>query len=139
MIVLLRRRQPTVSKRWTFHRDMMVLPPVLDIRPVSPLNISPFRSAEDIEQGLPHDKAPTSPVVMIASPSGPRPLLKPLHRPLPALPRPLKPGQEEVVAQIEQLRNQMSELEKNAGPRQHIMLVDMQKRMSWLQSQSGSA
>ena len=115
---------------------MMVLPPVLDIRPVSPtLNILPFLSTRDIEQGLPDDDAPTSPVVMIASPSGPRPLLKSLHRPLPALPRPLKPGQEEVVTQIEQLRNQMLELEKNAGPTQHIMLDDMQKRMSWLQSQ----
>lgn len=117
----------------------MVLPPVLNIHPISPtIDISLSSSPDDPEQGLPHE-APTSPIVMIASPSGPRPLLKPLYRPLPPLPMPLKARQEEIVEQMEQVKKQMIELEKNPGPTQHIMMDDMQKQMTWLQSQIGSA
>jgi len=137
VIVFLRRRRPKENKRWTFHRDLMIRPPVLDIRPISPtLNLS---LSDDIEHGLSHDESPTSPIVMIASPSGPRPLLKPFYRPLP-LPgsEPLKPRQEEIVEQMERVNNRIMELEKNPGPTQHIILDDMQKQMNWLQSQMGS-
>jgi len=138
VIVFLRRRRPKEDKRWTFHRDLMIRPPVLDIRPISPtLNLS---LSDDIEHGLSHDESPTSPIVMIASPSGPRPLLKPFYRPLPLPigPEPLKPRQEEIVEQMEQVKNRIMALEKNPGPTQHIILDDMQKQMSWLQSQMGS-
>ena len=128
VIVFLRRRRPVENKRWSFHPDNMVLPPILDIRPISPMN-SEFPSCEDIEHGLPHDEIPTSPI-------GPRPL--------PSPPVPLKPHQEDtvpvvVVDQIEQqIRNQMMKLEKNPGPTQHIILEDLQKQMAWLQSRSSS-
>jgi len=138
VIVFLRRRQPKDNRRWTFHRSLMIRPPVLDIRPISPtLNLS---ASDDIEHGLPHDESTTSPIVMIASPSGPRPLLKPIYRPLPLPPgsEPLKPRQEEIVQQMEQVKTRIMDLEKNPGPTQHIMLDDMQKQMSWLQSQIGS-
>jgi hypothetical protein len=134
IVFLKRRRQPPENKRWTFHRDKMVLPPVLDIRPISPM-MTQFSTPEDIEQGIPHDDIPTSPIAMIASPSGPRPLLKPLYRPLPPLPMPLEPRQEDIVEQMEQLKHQMTELEKNPGPTQHIMMDDLQKQMIWLQNQ----
>lgn len=152
-IFFFRRRQPTENnKRWTFHRDKMVLPPVLDIRRVSPMNTE-FYSPDDIEQqALPHDdddddsdimiptsssSLPRSPIVIVASPSGPRPLLKPKspHRPLPLPPLPLKPHQKSVVGQMEQIRKKMIELEKNSGPTQHIIMDDLQKQMNWLKSQ----
>jgi len=139
-IVFLRRRQPKVedNRRWTFNRDNMVLPPVLDIRRSSRMKTELF-SPDDIEQqGLsPHN------MMAQASPSGsPRPFHKSPLRPLP-LPSspisvvvPLNPHQEEMVAQIEQIRNQMSELEKtNPGPAQHIILGDLQRQMNWLKSQ----
>ena len=97
---------------------------VIDIRSTSPAPV-------DIEQGLPHDDEPVSPVIMIASPSGPRPLLKPNYRALPVLPEPLNGRQEDMV-------ERMKELEGNPGPTQHIMLDDMQKQINWLQSQMGS-
>jgi len=138
VIVFLRRRRPKELKRWTFHRDLMIRPPVLDIRPISPtLNLS---VSNDIEHGFSHDESPTSPIVMIASPSGPRPLLKSFYRPLPLPPgsEPLKPRQEEIVEQMERVNNRIMELKRNPGPTQHIILDDMQKQMSWLQSQMGS-
>ena len=137
-IVFLRRRQLTESKkRWSFHRDKMILPPVLDIRRVSRMD---SKSHEDIEQQgeLPHDVniLPTSPIVITASPSRPRSLFKSLHRPLPVPPPvPLKPHQEDMVEQMEHIRNKMTELEKNPGPTQHIILGDLQKQMIWLESQ----
>lgn len=100
VIVFHRRRQQTDIKRWSFHRDKMVLPPVLDIRPLSPMNTH-FISPDDVEQGLPQDDIPTSPIVF-ASPSGPKPLPKPVNRPLPIPPVPLKPRQEDIVEQMEQ-------------------------------------
>jgi len=137
----LRRRQPKANKSWTFHRNMMIRSPVLDIRPLPPTtDVSVPVPAEDIEQGVPHDEdTPTSPVVMIASPSGPRPLIKPIYRPLPTLPGSLNPRQEKIAEQIEQVRVRIMEVEQNAGPTEHIILDDMQKQMSWLQSQLGSA
>lgn len=98
VIVFHRRRQQTENKRWSFHRDKMVLPPVLDIRPLSPMNTQ-FFSPEDIEQGLPHNDIPTSPIVF-ASPSGPKSTLRSPNRPLP--PVPLKPHQEDIGEQMEQ-------------------------------------
>jgi len=143
-IVFLRRRQPEPTKentrRWTFNRDKMILPPVLDIRRTSPMNTDfDFFSPGDIEQqqqGFFHDDiVPTSPVVMMASPSGSRPLLKSPHRSIPLPPLLLKPHQEDIVAQMEQIRNKMTELEKNPGPTQHIILDDLQKQMNWFKSQ----
>ena len=122
----------------------MIRPPILDIRPTSPMESEFFASSSDIEQqGLPqqddnnnNDILPaTSPVVMMASPSGPRPLLKSPHRPLPLPPVPLEPDQEEIVAQLEQIRDKIIELEKNPGPTQHIILDDLQRQMNWLKSQ----
>jgi len=154
-IVYLRRRPPpttevTNRRRWTFHRDKMILPPVLDIRRTTPLNTD-FLTPGDIEQqqivGLPHDDnniiipSSTSPVVvpMASSPRGPRPLLKSPNRPLPLPPSvPLivkPPQQDDMVVQMEQIRNQMTELEKNPGPTQHIILDDLQKQMDWFKSQ----
>jgi len=132
VIVFLRRRRLTENKRWTFHRDKMVLPPVLDIRPISPMS-SQFSSTEDIEYG-PHNDIPTSPIVMIASPSGPRPLLKLPNRPLPLPPAPLRPHQEDILEQLEQIRSQIMDLQKHPGPTQHIILDDLQKQMIWLHS-----
>ena len=121
----------------------MILPPVLDIRRTSPISTQ-FLASGDIEQqlGSPHDDdiiIPTSPVVTMApsSPSGgSRPLLKSPIRPLP-LPPPLprKPHQEDLVVQMQHIRNQMTELEKNPGPTQHIILDDLQKQLNWLKSQ----
>jgi len=138
-----RHRQPTENKkrRWTFHRDKMILPPVLDIRRISPMN-SEFSSPEDIEHqgGLPHDDnniLPTSPIVITAS--SPRSILRSPHRPLPPPPPPvpviIKSHQEDMVDQMEQIRNKMAELEKNPGPTQHIILDDLQKHLNWLESQ----
>jgi len=142
--IMFLRRRPTEddkrNRRWTFHRDKMILPPVLDIRRTSPMNTQ-FLSSGDIEQqvGLPHEDITTistSPVVMMASPSGSRPLLKSPHRPLPQTPPvppvPLKP---DLAAQMQQIRNQMTELKKNPGPTQHIILDDLQKQLNWLKSQ----
>ena len=93
----LRRRHPTENKRWTFYRDKMVLPPVLDIHRTSPMNSQFFSSQEeDIEQqqqqeeGLPHDDTTTIPIPIPTTssspPSGPR--LPPFHdRPLPLPPK----------------------------------------------------
>jgi len=132
IVFLRRRRQPEptrVTRRWTFHRDKMVLSPVLDIRRTTPINTE-FFSHGDIEQqqGLPHDDIiSTIPDVMMASP------LKSPQRPFPV---PLvKPHQEDRVLQMEQIRNKMTELEKNPGPTQHIILDDLQKQMNWLKSQ----
>jgi hypothetical protein len=151
-LYLRRRRQPAGNKRWTFYRDKMVLPPVLDIHRTSPMNSQFFSSQEeDIEQqgreeGLPHDDIittiPTSPTVMMASSSGPRPLLKsssssplpPLHdRPLPAVPP--RSHQEDIADQMEQIRYRITELEKSPGPTQRIILDDLQEQMVWLKSQ----
>lgn len=122
----------------------MILPPVLDISRMSPMNME-FHSPDDIEQqALPHDDTtiptsplPTSPIVIMASPSGPRPLLQPKspHRPLPLPPLPLKPRQKDIMEQMEQIRIKMIELEKNSGPTQHIIMDDLQKQMNWLKSQ----
>jgi len=145
VIVFLRRRQPTEdntrsrSRRWTFHRDKMILPPVLDIRRTSPMD-TVFFPPYDIEQqqqqvGSPKtDNIPsTSPVVMMASSSG----LQSPNRPLPLVPPvPLNPHQEDKAAQMEQIRNQITELEKNSGPTQHIILDDLQKQLNWLKSQN---
>jgi len=145
IVFLRRRRQPEPTKdnhntrRWTFNRDNMIRPPVLDIRRTTPLNTEFFSPGDIEQQGLPHDDddiVPTSesPVaVMMASPSGPRPLLKSPHLSIP-LPPLLKPHQEDIVAQMEQIRNKMIELEKNPGPAQHIILDDLQKQMNWLKS-----
>jgi hypothetical protein len=114
----------------------MIRPPVLDIRRMSPMS-SQFSSHGDIEQqGLPHDDTiPTSPVVMMASPSGPRPLLKSPNRPLPLPPGViLNPHQEYLAEQMEQLRNQIIELKKSPGPTQHIIMDDLQRQMIWLKS-----
>jgi len=136
-IVFLRRRQPTKDnkrmRRWTFNRDKMILPPVLDIRPTSPITAG-FLS-DDIEQQqvrspIDDSNIPTSPVFSMASP------IKSPHRPLPLPPSvPLKPHQEDKEVQMEQIRNQITELEKNPGPTQHIILDDLQKQMNWLKSQ----
>jgi hypothetical protein len=153
-IMFLRRRrrqpepeQPTKAqetRRWTFHRDMMILPPILDIRRTTPMNVEFFSPGDIEQQGLPHDDDDfvivptfeTSPVVMMASPSGSRPLLKsPLHRSLPFPPLKLNSHQEDIVAQMEQIRNKMNELERNPGPTQHIILDDLQKQLNWLKSQ----
>jgi len=146
VILSLRRRQTTEFRRWTFHRDKMILPPVLDIRPISPIFSTPGdidierqqQQQQQQQQGsLPNDSSnPASPVVMIASPSGPRPLIKSsLTRPLPIPPGPLNPHQRDLAEQMEQLRDKMMELRKSPGPTQHIMMDDLQKQMVWLESQ----
>jgi len=115
VIWFLRRRQPIDDKRWSFHRHMMVRPPVLDISHTSPtgVNISDS-SPEDIERGLPHEAIPSSSIVMTTSPSEPR--LELPSQPLPDLP----PGEPHQEGQMEQ---GMMELEKNPGPTQHITFV----------------
>ena len=140
VILFLRRRKSTENRRWTIHREMMVRPATLDINPVYP-TISQSPSPLDVEQGLPHDDDTSSQsgVVMIASPSGPRPLIKPFYRSFPLPPWPLNPRQEEIVEQMEKVKGQITKLEQNPGPTQHIMLDDMQKQMSWLRSQIKSA
>ena len=89
----------------------------------------------------------TSPVVvMMVSPGGSRPLLKsssphphPSRRSLPLPPQAVvlnaNPHQEDVVLQMEQIRNKMRELDKNPGPAQHIILDDLQKQLNWFESQ----
>lgn len=144
-IIFLRRRRQTTedkksSRRWTFHRDKMILPPVLDIRRTTPLDAE-FFSPYDIEQQR-QQVVRSPPVVMMASssPSGLRPSLKSPIRPLPMEP-PLQPPmtrdsrQEEMMAQMEQIRNRITELEKNPGPTQRIILDDLQKQLNWLKSQ----
>jgi len=139
-IMFFRRRKPTDTKRrWTFYRDRMVRPTVTNTdqnAAVNPVSVSPTQcsSHQDVEHGLNQD---TDPFVMIASPNGPRPLRKPTYRPLP-LP-PLTDRQDAIVKQIERVKDQITELEQNAGPTQHIMLDDMQKQITWLQDQVGSA
>lgn len=141
VIFFLRRRRSTSDskRRWTFYRDRMVRPANAivnaDVNPASPTQSS---CPQDIEHGSPDDTDPSE-VVMIASPNGPRPLLKPKYRPLPLPPAPLTQRQEAVVKQMEELRDQMMELEHNAGPTQHIILDDLQKQMRWLEGQVGSA
>ena len=136
-----RRRHPTENKRWTFYRDKMVLPPVLDIHRTSPMNSQFFSSQEeDIEQqgqqqeeeGLPHDDITTLPIPTTSSPpSGPR--LPPFHdRPLPLPP---KSHQEIIEVQMEEIRYRIAEVERSPGPTQHIILDDLQKQMDWLKSQ----
>jgi hypothetical protein len=142
-------------RRWTFHRDKMILPPVLDIRRTTPMTTE-FLTPDDIERqqvGLsPHDDDSTTPTAAAASSStspGPRPLLfkssknRPLPLPpsvvtLPPLP-PLPPQQEDLVVQMEQMRNKITELEKREGQggptTQHIILDDLQKQMNWFKSQ----
>jgi hypothetical protein len=117
----------------------MVRPANLDINPTYP-TISQSPSPSDVEQGLTDDDTSSqSGVVMIASPSGPRPLIKPIYRSFPLPPRPLNPRQEEIAEQIENVKGQITKLEQDPGPTQHIMLDDMQKQMSWLRSQIESA
>jgi hypothetical protein len=131
----------------------MVLPPVLDIRQITPLDTE-FRSPYDIERqlgspGSPHKKSPI--VMMASSPLGPRPQLKSpsIRRPLPLQPTvplqfpvplksppvTLKSHQEDMVAQMEMIRKRITELEKNPSPAQHIILDDLQKQLNWLESQ----
>jgi len=134
-IMFLRRRrqlESTKVRRWTFHRDKMVLSPVLDIHPTSPISTEFFSPGDIEQQGLPYDGIPTSPVVMMAS----RLSLKSPHRPISLpLPVPQNPRQEDKVAQMEQIRNKMRELERNPGPTQHIILDDLQKQLNWWKSQ----
>lgn len=129
-IVCLRHRHPNETRRWTFHRDMMIRPANPAIKPNSP-GISQLSSSLDIEQGLPHETP--APDNMIASPNVPR-----LIKPLPVPPEPLKTRQEDIAERMEEVRNQIMKLERNPGPTQRIQLDDMQKQMSWLQSQMGS-
>lgn len=213
-----RRQQPATEdddtnnnrRRWTFHRDKMILPPVLDIRRTTPMTAG-FLTPDDIEQQQPHDdnndvivpristSTSTSPVVvsqkatsprfsLLRSPNRPLPLdieqhqvglpldnnnevipstststspvavkraatpprfsilrstsrplpLPPLPSPPPVVPLPPIPPQQQLddmVAQMEQIRNQMTELKKNPGPTQHIILDDLQKQMDWFKSQ----
>jgi len=161
-IMFLRRRRPTTTeddddntnrRRWTFHRDKMILPPVLDIRRTTPMTTE-FLTSDDIEQqqhqvGILHDDIMNvipmaSPVIKMASPR--RSLLRSPNRPLPLPPLPSPPPvvplpplppqqQDDMVIQMEQIRNQMIELEKNPGPTQHIILDDLQKQMNWFKSQ----
>jgi len=146
-ILCLRRRQSTGNRRWTFHRDMMIRPEnanasaitIVNVYPTSPtptITQSSSPPSPDVEQGLPHDTSPSE-VVLITSPNGSAPLNKP--RPLPIPPSPLTDRQQAIANRIEELRDRMTELERNAGPTQHIILDDMQKQMSWLQDQIGSA
>ena len=171
IMFLRRRRQPTTEddldddnnitrRRWTFHRDKMILPPVLDIRRTTPMT-SEFLTSDDIEQQqhvgrmLPHDDMMVipiaSPVIKMASPR--RSLLRSPNRPLPIPPLPprspppvvplppLPPlpteqqREDEMVVQMEQIRNRMTELEKNPGPTEHIILDDLQKQMNWFKCQ----
>jgi len=138
-----RRRRSTSNsnRRWTFHRDRMVRPANINVNagvnPTSPTTNTQPSCTQDIEHGLPENTDPSE-VVMIASPNGPRPLLKLKYRPLPLPPAPLTERQGAVVKRMEEVRDQMMELERNAGPTQHIMLDDMQKQMRWLEGQVGS-
>ena len=162
-----RRQQPATEdddtnnnrRRWTFHRDKMILPPVLDIRRTTPMTAG-FLTPDDIEQQQPHDdnndvivpristSTSTSPVAVKRAATPPRfsilrstsrPLpLPPLPSPPPVVPLPPIPPQQQLddmVAQMEQIRNQMTELKKNPGPTQHIILDDLQKQMDWFKSQ----
>lgn len=145
VFLCLRRRQPAAgSKRWTFHRDMMVRPrnpnevTIVDVNPSPTISQSSSPPPFDIEQGSPHDTDPSE-VVMIASANGLRPLFKPSSRPLPLPPIPQTDRQEAISKRIERTRNQIMELERNAGPTQHIMLDDLRKQLSWLQDQLRSA
>lgn len=142
LLLFLRRRRPEDdNKRWTFHRDMMIRPADANadaIMVIAPSISQPsFPLPPDVEQGLPHD-TDESEVVMIASPNGPRPLIKPFFRPLPLPPGSLTDRQDAIKKQMELLRNEMMELERNSGPTQHIMLDDMQKQVTWLQDQMRS-
>jgi len=142
LLLFLRRRRPEDdNKRWTFHRDMMIRPASANanaIMVIAPSILQPsFPLPPDVEQGLPHD-TDESEVVMIASPNGPRPLIKPFLRPLPLPPGSLTDRQDAITKQMELLKNEMMELERNAGPTQHIMLDDMQKQVTWLQDQMRS-
>jgi len=126
------------------HDDIIPTSSVMMTSPSGPRPLlkSPYHRSRsfplpgDIEQqGLPHDDIipTTSPVVMMASPTGTRPLPKSPYRPLPF--PPLKPHQQDMAVLMEQIRNKMTELEKNPGPTQHIILDDLQKQMNWLKSQ----
>ena len=121
----------------------MILPPILDIRRTTPFNTE-FFSPDDIEQQqqVRSPQADFLPVVTMASSSGgpsSRPLPKSPNRPLPIPPSvlsmPRSPQQEDMIAQMEEMRNKMAELEKNPSPAQHIILDDMQKQLNWLNSQ----
>jgi len=136
--MVLLRDQPPENRRWTFYRDKMVLPPVLDIRRMSGSSSmdSRFSSLEDIEQqGLPHndnDILSTFPIVMVASPSRPamayprpRSLVPERPKPLRPLPSSPQPDEEEnIMVQMEQIRNLMiSLLERNS----QILLNDLRR------------
>jgi hypothetical protein len=85
VIWFLRRRQkPIDDKRWSFHRHMMVRPPVLNISHTSPTGVNV--SAEDVERGLPHEAIirSASNVMTTTSPSEPR--LELPSQPVPDLP-----------------------------------------------------
>lgn len=115
VIWFLRRRQPIDDNRWSFHRHMMVRPPVLDLSHTSPTDVTiSGSSSEDIERGLPHEAILSSSIVMTTSPSEPR--LELPSQPLPDLP----PGEPHQDGQMEQ---GMMELEKNPGPTKHITFV----------------
>jgi hypothetical protein len=142
MIFFLRRRQSAQNKRWTFHRDKMIRPPILDIRRFSPMDSQFFSSqAEDIEhQGFRFDDSipfTTSPVqdeddtttnirvptitISPSSPSRPKPIVKFLHRPLPLPPdgvsleeQPHHQDSEDVVEELEEIGNQITELERRS-------------------------
>jgi len=159
--IMFHRRQPKENtRRWTFHRDKMIRPPVVDIcrdstrrrpstRPATTLSLltldrqmtessiySQFSSRED--QRLPNDDILSKyPIVMMASPTKPRMAYpRSRSRPLPERPEPLRPlpqppEQDDEAVQID--RNWMTELEKNKGPTQHIILDDSgwRKTLSW--------
>ena len=187
MFFIRRRRRNNETKRWTFHRDMMVQHCQ---KPVAPTSASSVYSAstfpEDLEQGnnsLPPSVVPSTrppspdtkpripdPVVYptrvagllerrpsirrldldpYRSPMGPRPpLIHPasltpssaLYRsarpmsPIPRSPSPRTHRQRAIADQIEILRIQMLEIERE-GVKDHIGMSEMAEKMAWLREQ----
>ena len=194
ILLIRRRRDNNETKRWTFHRDMMVKPcqqPM--VQSSSPSSIySASTNLGELEQGLrnlPPDVPPTvlptpdpkpripDPVLyptraagllerrpslrrldldpLHRSPMGPRPpLVHPpaltpksaltpistLHRsPRPRSPIPCSPStrthrQRAIADQIEILRVQMLEIERE-GVKDHIGMSEMSDKMAWLREQ----
>lgn len=184
MFFIRRRRRNNETKRWTFHRDMMIQPCRRPMIPSSPSSeYSTSTHPEDLEQGLvvPFTQLPTpdakpripDPVVyptrvagllerrptlrrldldssyLPRSPMGPRPpithpaVLTPsstLYRsarpmsPIPRSPSPRTHRQRAIADQIEILRIQMLEAERD-GVKDHIGMSEMSEKMAWLREQ----
>jgi hypothetical protein len=146
MFLIRRRRPDNETKRWTFHRHMMVQQPTVQSSSSSIYSASTL--PEDPEQGLrtlppvPSTQlsrlpmGSRSPIIHSASLTPSSTLFRSARpmSPIPRSPSPRTHRQRAIADQIKILRLQMLEVERE-GVKDHIGMSEMSDKLSWLREQ----